>query len=335
MSVYLDRKYIQLISHRFADFHWKSPNLANCRDTVFCGDSKKKSKKRGYFYLRDNKWEFFCHNCGTHYSIPGLLKRLDLQLFQEYRLESLDNTKIDTPKFGGRVAEKFDHGVYYDRLKELPKIIELPKTHKARLYIEERQIPTHYLSVMRWSDEFMKWSNMLVHKFTDKALLFDEGRIVIPYFSSDKQFFAYTARSIDPGQEKRYILIILNHRFPLAFGLDRWQEPKYAVEGPIDSMFLSDCIALSGSNLTVLTKVHKDIIITLDNEPRSKQTYNRLNAAIDLGHRICVWPPYVEYKDINKMVMSGWTPEYIKEIIDANVFQGFEAKVKLEEWSIN
>ena len=53
-------------------------------------------------------------------------------------------------------------------------------------------------------------------------------------------------------------------------GLDRIDMSKqiYAVEGPLDSLFLDNCIAVGGSDLN---KLESDVIIIFDNEPRNKE----------------------------------------------------------------
>jgi len=50
MSLYVDQKYLNLISNRLPLFKKKKDNTYNCR-CIICGDSKKKkSKARGYFF---------------------------------------------------------------------------------------------------------------------------------------------------------------------------------------------------------------------------------------------------------------------------------------------
>ena len=62
MSIYLDKKYINLISPTLEKFKWKKDNLANCRCPI-CGDSElSKTKARGYFFTSDNSYFYKCHN---------------------------------------------------------------------------------------------------------------------------------------------------------------------------------------------------------------------------------------------------------------------------------
>jgi hypothetical protein len=38
-------------------------------------------------------------------------------------------------------------------------------------------------------------------------------------------------------------------------------------------------------------------------------------------------------KDINDMVLSGWSPKIIVDTIDKNTFSGLKAKMALSDWS--
>ena len=87
MSLYLDKKYINLVSSSLEKFKWKKGNLANCRCPI-CGDSElNKNKARGYFFSSDNTYFYKCHNCGASYNIYKFLEIMSPSLFQQYCLE--------------------------------------------------------------------------------------------------------------------------------------------------------------------------------------------------------------------------------------------------------
>lgn len=49
MSLFIDKKFINIVSPQLDKFVWKKDNLANCRCPI-CGDSTtNKNKARGYF----------------------------------------------------------------------------------------------------------------------------------------------------------------------------------------------------------------------------------------------------------------------------------------------
>jgi len=257
---------------------------------------------------------------------------MDLGLYQQYRLEELKNrNETVSPHF---ISFKHDNSDYMEQLRELKKISQLSYNHPAKLYIESRKIPNLYHSVLRWTPEFMKWTNGLIpEKFTARNLGLDEGRIVIPFFSKENKFFAYTGRSLNDSY--RYILIVLDKSLPLLFGLNNLNLTRkiLVVEGPIDSMFLDNCIAMSGSNIGDLTKVaERDrFVIIFDNEPHKAEAKSKIFSAIENGFKVCIFPSWVEYKDINTMILAGWNPGYIQELIEDNSYSGLTAKIKLQE----
>jgi hypothetical protein len=64
LMLYVDVKYINLISHNFEKFKKKNDYLWNVR-CPFCGDSRKNlNKMRGFFFRKENNMIFKCHNCG-------------------------------------------------------------------------------------------------------------------------------------------------------------------------------------------------------------------------------------------------------------------------------
>lgn len=333
---WLDKKYINLLSTQLQGFKWKSSDLANVRCPL-CGDSNSNTKKkRGYFYLKAGHYVYYCHNeCGT-VSIKDLLYRLNAQLFNAYRMELLVSRGQKDPVHQTNIAVKYGTNQFLPDLRKLQKISQLGINHPAKLYVQKRKIPTPYHSVFRWCPNFMTWTNTIKpDKFEEKILVHDEGRILIPFFDEKNEFFAYLGRAIS-SNDVRYILIVLDHDKPLLYGLNTadFDKKVWAVEGPIDSIFLNNCIALAGSNFLSLTSYQKShIVIAYDNEPRSSTTKTKIIHAVEQGFPVVIWPNWVEFKDINKMVESGWTSEYIEGLMDSNTFSGIEAKIRVEQWS--
>ena len=56
---------------------------------------------------------------------------------------------------------------------------------------------------------------------------------------------------------------------------------------------------------------------------------------IDSGQKICIWPENMKGKDINEMILNGYNPEKIVDIINSNTFTGIAAKVSLTNWKKN
>ena len=85
-------------------------------------------------------------------------------------------------------------------------------------------------------------------------------------------------------------------------------EKIYVVEGPFDSMFLKNCVAMADSNLEAITEVYdkSNVVLIFDNEPRNKEIVKKVEHAVDNHFNVVIWPEMMEEKDINDMVLAGF-----------------------------
>ena len=144
--------------------------------------------------------------------------------------------------------------------------------------------------------------------------------------------FAFQGRAFGNEQPK-YITIVLDSQKEKIYGLNRidWKKTVYVVEGPIDSLFLDNCIATAQSDLRL--KNRKDnIVLVPDNEPRNEQIVKQIEKFIDNNYSVVLWPESVKEKDINEMILSGKTKSDIKNLIEQNTFNGISAKLKFTNW---
>jgi hypothetical protein len=120
---------------------------------------------------------------------------------------------------------------------------------------------------------------------------------------------------------------------PKLFGLDtlNTNDPIYIVEGPFDSFFLENSVAMCGSDIDIRSFGWSDYIWVYDNEPRSRQIADKISSAIDRGDKVVIWPSGIEHKDLNEMANYGIN---VKSVVQSNVYQGLEAKLKLSNWKI-
>jgi hypothetical protein len=340
MSNWLEEKYIGLISSRLPLFKKKSNNLYNFR-CVQCNDSKrKKSLCRAYFIEKKDHWFYYCHNCGFSATFYDFLKLTDSELLKQYNIEYFNEKDEDKKKYydeNPNLAFKKPVFITSTQLKVLYKISSLPADHFAKQYVVNRGIPNHFHCKLFYAPKFFTWVNTII---PDKFKLngSDEPRLVIPFLDKEQKLFGFQGRSFDKDAPVRYYTIMLDQSKPKIFGLDILDFSKkiYIIEGPIDSMFIPNSIAMAGSDLTIF---ERDIVIdpmncvmVFDNEKRSKEIVHKMEKVITKGFAVCIWPKSVESKDINDMVMSGIKQEEIIGIINTNTYSGLEAKLKLSEW---
>jgi hypothetical protein len=288
--------------------------------------------------MRKGALKFFCHNCNASMGLPWFIKTLDPTLYAEFLKEKMleNGNRNETQEF----VDKMKTPVFIKTtgLKDLKKISQLKPEHPVKQYVSQRLIPSeahHKLFLVR---NFKAWVNtMLPDKFNMDSLTRDEPRLVIPFLDENKNLFGFQGRSFKKNGI-RYITIILNDEKPKIFGLDTMDPNKdiYVVEGPIDSLFLPNGIASAGGDLVTplqfLEVQNNKFVIVYDNEPRNKDTVRHIEKAIDLGYRVCIWPLSMQHKDINDMVLAGYAPEQVKEIIDECTYSGPTAKLHFALW---
>jgi hypothetical protein len=328
----IDTKYIGLVSLKLQKFAKKKDGLYNFR-CPYCGDSERhKNKARGYLYRLKNDHNFKCHNCGVSRTFTNFLKDTDPSLHDQYVFERY---KAGATGKGSNTPEpvefKFEKPIFIKKDFDLPKISELNTTHPARKFLDNRRIPVKYLGELYFAEKFKEWTNS--QKYTFDNLENDEPRIIIPLKNKGK-IFGFQGRSLNPKSKLKYITIILDDHHPKIYGLDKvdWNKTVYIVEGPFDSMFIENSIAMVGADMDkmfFITNFETNFVMVYDNEKRNKQIVDRMEKSIDWKFPIVIWPDTINEKDINDMVLSGLN---VQSVIESNVYSGLQAKTKLTSW---
>lgn len=333
MSLYIDKKFVSLVSTKLERFKQKSEYLWNFRCPI-CGDShKNKLKSRGYFYRRKSDLFFQCHNCGTSLSIGNFLKVMDRSLYREYQLERFKNESsgnVAKPDFSlAKTKPVFD----IKPTLNLPSITSLNEGHYAKEYLLKRKIPRDRLSDIYYAENFKEFVFEMLPSYDKK--LYAEPRIVFPFYDKDKNLLGFQGRLLGADGIK-YITVKIDDDFNKIYGLDRVDLTKriYVVEGPIDSLFLQNSLATMDASLynISLSLGNHDYVFIHDNEPRNKDVVRQMNKTISHGKNIFIWPKDIAAKDINDWILTGATPSEIQCIIDKHTFKDLRAKLEFETW---
>ena len=328
---YLDDKYLGLISPRLEKFRKIRGGVYNFR-CPYCGDSQRhKNKARGYIYKNKADYNFKCHNCGVTRSFTYFLKDRDPPLYDEYVMERYKEgltgkgTVTPEPNFTF-VKPKFRKK---DICDELVKISELNTSHRAKKYLINRGINEDTLSKFYYCPDFKRWTNK--HKKIYDTTDNDDDRIIIPLRNSKGKLFGYQGRSLDPTSKMRYITVMLDENAPKIYGLEKinTQKPIYILEGPFDSTFMENSVAMCGSDVDIRTFGWSSYIWVYDNEPRNREIVNRLERSINRGDQVVIWPSNIKEKDVNEMILAKHN---ICDIIKTNTFSELKAKLKLNLW---
>ena len=317
----VDSKYIGLISSRLQKFKKVKNNLYNFRCPI-CGDSQKnKNKTRGYLYQVKNNTNFKCHNCGASMSLNNFIKTLDGTLHKQYTMEKFKeghtgkNFVVEEPKL------EFKKPVF-------KKSINLPKASSnpvAKRYLENRKInPDKFY----YADRFKSWTN--TQKKTFDTIGRDEPRIVIPMYDETKNLIGFQGRALDKSPNK-YITIMIQDEAPKAYGIETIDKTStvYITEGPFDSTFICNSIAMCGADADVHSWGISNPVWVYDNEPRNREIVERISRTIDSGDSVIIWPTNITEKDINDMILAG---HEVMSMLKSNTYHGLEAKIKFNNW---
>ena len=316
----IDSKYINLVSSRLQKFKRVKADLYNFRCPI-CGDSQKnRSKTRGYLYAIKANVNYKCHNCGASMSLNNFIKHVDPVIAKQYAFEKFKD---------GHTGRNFvtEEPIFKFEAPKFKQKLDLPKASDnaiAKLYLEKRKLnPTKFY----YADKFKAWSNTL--KETFDSVEYDEPRIIIPLFYKDN-LVGFQGRSLGPNKVK-YITVMISDSAPKIYGLDEIETNSsvYITEGPFDSTFIKNSVAMCGADADVRKWGISDPVWIYDNEPRNVEIVKRISNTISKGDKIVIWPSNIVEKDINDMVMSGHN---VQELVESNIYNGLEANLKFNTW---
>ena len=333
MSLYTDQKYVGLISPRLELFKQVRQNLWNSRCPI-CGDSQKnRSKKRLYIYAKKQDLFVKCHNCGFGSNLGNFIKQLDPHLHSQYIVE-----RYKAGETGQRKSKEPEFHFEKPKFKPQPTKINLPsigkldQEHFARKYFESRKIPESFKDKVYFAEDFKEWAQS-VSKIDYSNLGKEEPRMVIPFFDMEGKLIAAQGRALGKN-ELRYITVKVEEDSLKIYGLDRWnpEDHTYIVEGPIDSMFLPNCLAVAGGDLLTYNGDKEKTTLIFDNEPRNIHTIKKIMDSISKGWSVVIWSKERKFKDINDLIISGLSTDEILDMINTRTMKGLKADWAAREW---
>lgn len=332
--LYLETPFVSRAGVYLEGFTHKKQYLWNCSCPI-CGDiSKGRKKKRFFIYNPPNSNELNvkCHHCGYSTTFISFLKIKFPELYKEYLLEKFKDSKPNEGTVEPKVEQKKHKFV---KTKDVIPCSELPSTHKAIEYLKSRQIPESKYHLFLYCAKIKAFTNSLIEGKFPEPIKDDHDRLIIPFYNTKREIVAFQARAFEEKYQPKYYSIKLNADEKI-YGIERVDTSKtiYVVEGPIDSLFLDNAVAVAGSHFDIqFTRQHKqNVVLVFDNEPRNKEICKQIQRHIMLGYKVCLLPHSVKEKDINEQILSGKTKEQIMHCIDSNTYEGAEALLRFSLW---
>lgn len=152
------------------------------------------------------------------------------------------------------------------------------------------------------------------------------NRLIIPFMDERGKIVFYQSRSLD-GSEPKYLSKANSDK--RVFGIDKIDlsmDSYFVFEGPLDSCFVKNGVAVCGLKLTETQESSIEALFAmqriwvLDNDFRSNNdVLKRYMGLLESGERVFVWPKcFAKYKDVNEMCMDRKM-----DSVNPNVFEEF------------
>lgn len=306
----------------------------------FCKEGKSFGRKRRFFYVPKIE-NCCCHNCGyskrpinfimdvTGKSFNEVLSEIEQS---EYTSFQIPEEEVTAPKEEIKTKTLPDDCINLLDKTQLNFYKDNAIVHIALKFIVNRRLhkainrpKTFYLSL-----------NDKVHK----------NRLVIPFYDEmDKIVYYQTRTLLDSDNHKRpkYLSKVGGNKTLYGIhSIDKNNENVFILEGPIDSFFVKNGIAVCGiqdESDKMFTETQQQQmgglslfkrIWLLDNQWCDEASYKKTEILLNQNESVFIWPEELkQYKDVNEYCIDKKLDEFDQKIILGSVYQGLQGLVFL------
>lgn len=217
-----------------------TPEYYNIRCNV-CGDSKKNTSRRRGYFLFNNHPVYMCHNCGISMSAEKWLREYFPNEFQSYIRDTISEKPVDLKRYEEEAKIKME--------------MEEAELKIQKLKFEQEQI-IHFVNIEKGSGDIFKnaieycMKRKIPENVWKKFFVAVDGhykdRLIIPFYDNKKKIYYYQARALKK-QTPKYLnrLTEKDKAIYNFYGIDI-KKPVIVLEGPLDSLFVENGIAVLG-----------------------------------------------------------------------------------------
>lgn len=297
-----------------------------------CKEGKSWGRKKRCFYIPEND-NIFCHNCGISLKPYNWIRKVSGMGDEELRrdMES-SNYSIEIPL----EVEK--------PIKILPSLPE----DSINLFDKMQMDYYHNDEIVKTALNYIKTRKLDVAinrpdaLFISKKDFSHKNRLILPFKDSNGKIVFYQSRKLFEWDDKPTYLSKFGADKSL-FGMDRINSEKeyvFLFEGPIDSCFVKNSIAVGGINegqhrftptqndqLEEL-KFFKKIWV-LDSQWIDRASREKTKVLLEMGECVFIWPKkWGHYKDFNDICISKDIPGISSNFIREHSFCGKSSLLK-------
>jgi DNA primase len=303
----------------------------------FCKEGKSFGRKKRFFYIPEKEL-CYCHNCGYSKKVFNFILDATGKPFNEVINEVKKYEVTDVPAIQEKTQEKVinkslpddcinlsdKNQLEFHKDNEVVKIC-LDIIHKRRLNTAVNRPKTFYISLTD-----------IVHK----------NRLILPFYNENGDIIFYQTRTLLQRDEKlkpKYLSKVKTERSLYGVhNIDSSMECIYIFEGPIDSYFIRNGLAVCGiaensertfteqqqSQINKLSSFKK--VWCLDNQWNDNASLKKSILLADKDEHIFIWPDGLKkYKDFNELCVKFGRDSINPEMVVNHTYSGLKAKILL------
>ena len=285
-------------------------------------------KRRLYFITKDNV--ICCHNCGW-YSSPGdWIKHVTGMSWSEIFRETEEYDIIPGLENSSEQTIRHEPDLPHDS-------IDLFDAHQLRYYSNNKQVKACLdMIASRRLDTAVNRPKSLYVSLNDKT---HKNRVIIPFYNVNGKVSHYQSRKISNDHTPKYLSKTNSEK--TLFNVDKLKTPDhiFIFEGPIDSFFVKDSVAVAGiqdtSRLCFTDSQQSQLdgfvlskkIWVLDNDTTGRDKSKKL---LERDECVFIWPRQLkQFKDINELCVRTKRDEVKREFILDHSYCGMKGLVRL------
>ena len=284
-------RHLRKILNSYYDDVFETSEYYNVRCNV-CGDSEKDIyKKRGFLLKTRDPWVYYCHNCHTSTSVISWMKEHYTGYYKDMILEVMQN-KSNSNDDGYSFKQK-KSAVERDEKEDTEGFKPLTQFDDCVEYCESRRIPREI---------YRRWF------YATKGIY--KGRIMIMFRKPNGKIHYYQGRSFNNKGGVKYLSRFGDHISIYNYYNVDPEKPVPMLEGPIDSDFVENAIAVTGLKLKdeALDRF-KRLYFMLDNDDSANKKVHKL---LKEKRYVFNWSKFLkkyrcvgEVKDVNDFILKN------------------------------
>lgn len=309
----------------------KYQNIFNAECPV-CKEGKSTGRSRRLFYFPLKNY-LYCHNCCKSWSPFDWVKEVTSLTVPEILKRNRDKTTNSVSISGSR--QVLSQPIEKTPNDDLPlECIDLTNPVQLEFYRDNNYVNSAFeycinrrlFTAVNTCGKFYISLNDKIHK----------NRLIIPFFQNTK-IVCYQSRALTNKQFPKYLTKFGEKEI---FGIDNIKSDIpyiFIFEGPIDSMFVQNGIALAALIATehqqniINSLLGYEIIYVFDNDKNNPQTAARIEKYIKNGKTVFIWPnEFKKFKDFNEICSNLRIDEIPWKFVSKNSYKGPEALIKFK-----